>query len=318
MQLNSFPLSCGTEELFLDRVEVDPCGIIRLSGWSTFSKLNCCPEIHLDGESIPFLQHYRVARPDVDVSWLLQAGVVFEYLVPESFSGRQFESVSVAVNGLPEFRFEGAFEFLNPHYRVLFASSDIYRREALYASGLPNSTVHPEILALAKKLESPILDFGCGSGALVHELQKLGHEAHGLELDNERIRQSIPPALRGSVTLYDGRFPSQFISRSFRSVFCSEVLEHIPYLQSAVREIARLTSWQAVFTVPDASAIPIGFRHALVPWHLLEGSHVNFFNQKSLESLLQPYFSRIEFGRVCRCTFNDSPFYVSLTASCWK
>ncbi|MBV9156874.1 MAG: class I SAM-dependent methyltransferase [Acidobacteriaceae bacterium] len=322
MQFTSFPVGCGNDDLFLDRIEVDPCGIIRVIGWSSFSEIKQCPRVFLDSHIVPFLQHYRVTRPDVDarvgVTSSLQTGLVFEFLGSESLAGRQFEALSIQIDGFPQFRFQGAFEFLSPHYRGFLTSSWVRHRETVYLSGPPNMDVHPDILALAKKLEGPVLDFGCGSGAVVAELQKLGREARGLELDTPLIRDAISPQLAGSVTLYDGRFPSSFSTASFKSVFCSEVLEHIPDFRSAVREIARLATHQVIFTVPDIAAIPIGFRHGLAPWHLLESTHVNFFNQKSLESLLLGYFAKIDFGRVCPCNFNDSPFHVSLVASCFK
>jgi hypothetical protein len=85
-----------------------------------------------------------------------------------------------------------------------------------------------------------------------------------------------------------------------------------------VKEIARLASEQAIFTVPDISAIPVGFRHSVVPWHLLEGTHVNFFNQTSLHQLLKPFFAEVEFGRIGACAINDSRFFTSLVAFCKK
>ncbi|MGI9069904.1 MAG: class I SAM-dependent methyltransferase [Bryobacteraceae bacterium] len=308
---------------FWDRIEVDPGGILRIVGWSKSRfKSKMVPRVSLDAEGVPFLQHYRVARPDVSESLsklvIPHFGLVLEYLVPESMAARPFQSISVMLNDNSCHRFEGLFEFVNPHYRGLFESEWVYHRVNIYGSGPPNPIAQPEALELAKQLSDPILDFGCGSGALIQELQRAGLNAQGLELDTPMIRESLYAANRSSVTLYDGRFPSPFPSGSFKSVFCSEVLEHIPDFESAIRDIARLATEKVMFTVPDASAIPTGFRHTLVPWHLLEGTHVNFFTQTSLTRALQPHFSRIEFGRVGACRMNDSLFHVSLVAVCLK
>ena len=194
-------------------------------------------------------------------------------------ASRPFESISIILNDNSRHQFKGPFEFVNPHYRGLFESEQVYHRENIYGCGPPNPFRKPEALELAKELSDPILDFGCGSGALVQELQRAGLKAQGLELESPTIRESFERADRSSITLYDGRLPSPFPSGSFKSVFCSEVLEHIPDFESAIRDIARLATEKVMFTVPDASAIPTGFRHALVPWHLLEGTHVNFFTQ---------------------------------------
>ncbi|MDQ2839462.1 MAG: class I SAM-dependent methyltransferase [Acidobacteriota bacterium] len=173
-------------------------------------------------------------------------------------------------------------------------------------------------MELAKELDGPVLDFGCGRGALVAELRRAKIEAYGLELESEVIKKSVPAELSDLITLYDGSLPSPFADKRFRSVVCSEVLEHIPNYLAAIEDIARLASEKVLFTVPDASAIPLGFRHGSVPWHLMEATHVNFFNQESLGHLLKPYFSKVEFGRIGLLRLNDSSYYVSLAAMCAK
>jgi hypothetical protein len=82
--------------------------------------------------------------------------------------------------------------------------------------------------------------------------------------------------------------------------------------------MTRLATQKVVITVPDGSGIPLGARHHLLPWHLLEGTHVNFFNQTSLELALRPFFSQIDFGRIGGCKMNETTFYVSLVAVCRK
>jgi SAM-dependent methyltransferase len=321
-RFTSFTIGRRVKDIFLDAVEIDPSGIIRIRAWSRVPfDSSDVPRVCLDRENVPFLQHYRVTRPDVESAIqgikVLQAGLVFEYLVPECMISRPFKSISVALANVEAY-FEGAFAFVNPHYRALFDSPKVYHRDDIYGGGPPNTAVHPDIVALAKKLRGPVLDFGCGAGALITELHAIGIEAHGLELDSQIIRQSIQPALAPYITLYDGQFPSPFPAGSFRSVFCSEVLEHISQLDAAIHEIARLASETVIFTVPDASAIPLGFPHFLLPWHLLESTHLNFFNQANLRHALEPHFATIDFGRICPCTMNDSPFHVSLVAVCLK
>jgi SAM-dependent methyltransferase len=346
MRFSSFTLGQPLGDGFFDELQVDPSGVIRLRGWRKRPVSSAmAPAVKLDEESVPLLQHYRVPRPDIEhggtVSKLLrkvlpqhgarpvpkstretnsgfQTGFVLEYLVPESLAGREFGCISVVLDNTLHERFNGPFQFINPHYRGLFDSREVYHRDQIYGSGPPNTAVHPDVLALAQQLEGPLLDFGCGSGALIAELQAAGTKAQGIELQTEMIEGSIRPELRSSITLYDGQFPSPLSSGIFRSVFCSEVLEHIPDYQGAIQEIARLTTERAMFTVPDASAIALGFRHALVPWHLLEGTHVNFFTQKSLQAALEAHFSQITFGRICPCAYNDASFYVSIVADCFK
>ena len=313
------PISGG----FLDRIEVDPSGIIRLIGWSKKRfDIGRSPRVCLDGDAIPFLQDYRVSRPDVPPSGSNiiadYLGLVLEYLVPEPMRCRRFASLALTLPSESALHFAGTFEFINPHYGPLFDTRQVYHREDIYGSGPPNLVVNPDTLALARQLRDPILDFGCGSGALIQQLTQLGLKAHGLELESEIIKASITAEIEPFITLYNGQFPSPFRTRSFRSVFCSEVLEHIPDYGAAIHDIARIATEKVIFTVPDASGIPAGFRHGVVPWHLLEGTHVNFFTQSSLLDALKGSFSAVEFARIGGMRLNDSVIHVSLVAACLK
>ncbi len=323
-ELTRFPIARPSGNLFLDHLEFDPCGLIRIVGWSNSPlKGNEIPQLSL-GETLPLpaLQHYRFVRPDIDggagLPFAMDAGVACEYLVPQDATGRTYDFMSLRFQTGNGFRIEGPFEFIDPHYRALFDSPHVFHREEIYCSGPPNASVNEETRKLALKLDGPILDFGCGSGALVSELLERGIQAYGLELDTPMMRSALRPGVLPHVTFYDGQFPVPFDTGSFRSVFCSEVLEHIPDFRRAIEEISRIASEKAIFTVPNASAIPLGFRHQVVPWHLMEGTHVNFFNQTSLESELKPHFRRIEFGRVGAFWVNDSLLSMSISATCWK
>jgi hypothetical protein len=211
----TFPLRRPFRDGYFDSLEVDPSGLIRICGWSKGPpKPNGIPTVRLETEDVPLLQHYRVSRPDVEqevgIGVLLQPGFGFEYLVPESFLGRQFTSISVALEGILKLQFKGVFEFINPHYRGLLDGREVYHRRQIYGSGPPNPAVHPDIQALAKKLTGPVLDFGCGSGAMISGLRAGGVDAHGLELESELILPFIQPELRSAITLYDGEFPVPF------------------------------------------------------------------------------------------------------------
>ena len=306
-----------------DKLEIDTGGLFRVIGWLKGEvRPELIPAIHVDKHQVPLLHHYRVPRPDIVQNGRplsdFHLGVVLEYLLPEELCSQAFQSVSLLLGNYPPVRWEGSFQFQSPDYRQLFNSEHVYHRGEIYGSGPPNSQVHPDVLALAGKLPLPMLDFGCGAGALIAELRSSGIEIQGLEMESAPFVPSITPDLARSITFYDGSFPTPFPSGSFQSVFCSEVLEHIPDYRGAIREMARLASEKVVITVPDAGGIPLGSRHRLLPWHLLEGTHVNFFNQTSLEAALRPYFSQIDFGRICACQMNDTVFYVSLAAICRK
>ncbi|MFL6447602.1 MAG: class I SAM-dependent methyltransferase [Bryobacteraceae bacterium] len=310
-------------ESFLDRIEIDAVGLIRVSGWSRRlgNAFDALPRVRLDGLDIPLLQTYRVSRPDVESAEALtgdQAGLVCEYLIPNSLYGRRARLLSLTVGEYVALQFEIDLSFTEPHYRTLFDSRTVLRRQEIYSAGPPNAEIHPDIVAVAQTQPTPILDFGCGSGALLSVLSATGVPCRGLELAGTPASASLSPSLRHLVTFYDGSFPSPVESGSAATVFCSEVLEHIPEYDAAIRDMARIATERVVITVPDSSAIALGSRHRLVPWHLLESTHVNFFNQSSLDRALRPYFKDVSFGRVCPCLLNDTEFGVSIVAYCGK
>ncbi|HEY6987540.1 MAG TPA: class I SAM-dependent methyltransferase [Bryobacteraceae bacterium] len=316
----SFEISLPCGRALLDGIHVDLCGLIRIEGrCEGVREGETLPTVSLDGIEIPFLQHFRFNRMEIlpgAEQPSTHSAVALEYLVPETLI-RTFHVLEIGVNGRRQ-RFESSFAFVNPHYRGLLHSSAVLHRADIYGSGPPNSAPNPEIVEIAKELPPPLLDFGCGKGALVKRLRELGREAYGLELYSSNLQTAILPEVHDRITFYDGSFPTRFEDGQFHSTVCSEVLEHIPNFGEALAEIARITRHSALFTVPDASAIPAGFRHSVVPWHLLEATHVNFFNQTSLTHELRRYFRKVEIGR-SGCTYvNDSRAFASLTALCSK
>lgn len=317
----SVPLSLVLPWGILDTAQIDTLGIVRLVGWSQQPAWAVePPPLALDGRALQHTGAYRFSRPDVppgDGQLVPQAGLVLEYRLTEGFGGDPQPLNSVRV-GDQDFPLEARMGFVEPHYGFLLDTEEVLKRDHIYGFGPPNPDADPEVVELLAGIEGSVLDFGCGSGALVRALRARGLDARGLEIDRDPIRQALQPDLAPYITLYAGDFPSPFESGRFDTVVSSEVLEHIPDYAAAIAEMARLTRHKLILTVPDIAAIPLGTRHRLVPWHLLESTHVNFFTQRSLGHALAPHFAKVEFGRMSLCGLNDTSFYVSLVAVCSK
>jgi len=191
----------------------------------------------------------------------------------------------------------------------------VLHREDIYGFGPPMLEADPDVLALARLLPEPILDFGCGSGAMVRALIDAGLEAEGIELQRPGILASMRDDVRPLIKLTDGTFPLPYRDGQFGAVVCSEVLEHVPDFRAALREMARVAP-KALITVPDMTAIPTLFPHRVVPWHLLESTHLNFFTQRSLEEALRPLFGRVRFQRLGEFQVNGTRVFTSLVAEC--
>ena len=150
---------------------------------------------------------------------------------------------------------------------------------------------------------------------MVRALIDAGLEAEGIELQRPGILASMRDDVRPLIKLTDGTFPLPYRDGQFGAVVCSEVLEHVPDFRAALREMARVAP-KALITVPDMTAIPTLFPHRVVPCHLLESTHLNFFTQRSLEEALRPLFGRVRFQRLGEFQVNGTRVFTSLVAEC--
>ncbi len=305
---------------FIDRIRVEKIGLVRVEGWSAIS--GYFPNIRVISDNVQIAEHtrYKTYRPDV----VSQEGV------HDRFCGFciEFDAGRINRNGTRTIRVVEAengtvavldHERLRCEYGFLLKGNSVFKRCDLYKSAAkPPSTVSPEVIELLLQHRGPMLDFGCGSGIYVQKLRKMGINVRGVDLDIYWVRRGIPLHIRPFIHLYDGKMPLKYQDGSFRTVFCIESLEHIDNFKECVQEISRITSETAIFTVPDIEAIPICSADYVVPWHMLEAQHVNFFTQKNLHKLLMPHFSTIHFVRLHPHIINGSMFYGNICAICRK
>ncbi|MEE9302102.1 MAG: methyltransferase domain-containing protein [Alphaproteobacteria bacterium] len=132
-----------------------------------------------------------------------------------------------------------------------------------------------------------LLDVGCSGGFMVEAAREQGFEASGIDLDPVSIayaREHYPDNhfFRGTIEEFaPGREP-------FDTVYCSEVVEHVPDANRFVAEIAGLMRPGAVLylTTPDIS-------HWRRPKNVLEWNafvppqHCLYFGPKNLALLLR-------------------------------
>lgn len=294
------PLAHDVEGTYIDYIEFEPYGVIRVSGWTTAPAALPCQVVTLEGVLRPSVI-YRFERADVSAHTGSSdgfLGISVEFVV----RGKHVQSVILGTHSVqvPE----DAMALLlseTPAYVELLSDSKVRHRKDIYAEGPPAETVHPEIFKFASLLAPDILDFGCGSGALVRQLRQIGLPAFGIEIDRPAIRKSLQPDVSTYVELYEGRLPLPYDDGRFQSVIATEVIEHIPDYIAIIAEIARVCRNTFAITVPDMTCIPVGHRIGMVPWHLLEGTHVNFFTHRSLAKVLEPYFDVVHYYQLARC-----------------
>ena len=164
-------------------------------------------------------------------------------------------------------------------------AAEALRREHIYGSGPPVDVAAPQVLALIRRYgDGPFLDLGCGVGAYVEELARAGYEITGLEI-NERFVETARQKGR-RVLAYDGaKIPAE--DAAYHTAFAIEVLEHVPDWRGLLDEMLRVAEQRVLLSVPNLGVLPGIARHRVVPWHLLESTHLNFFSPRILSNALQ-------------------------------
>jgi len=300
---------------YIDRIDLLASSILRVTGWTMQDPATLFVLKH-QGRHIEPNILFRIYRPDVSKATGHPEqflGFGLDYPIPDNttanvhlfYEGRTIYKKPVSTTG-------------PTHYPALLITEDVMGREGIYGVGPPANHVTPEVLALVGSMPDPILDFGCGGCALLRTLRRAGREVRGIELAGSDAAALIPGDLRPLVTTYDGRFPMPFADGAFASVVASEVIEHMPNYQDAIRDIARVAGRQALFTVPDNSVLPVCAPYGLIPWHYLASDHCNFFTQHSLAACLKPHFAKVVFTRGAQFEVEGLPVCSNLQAMCYK
>lgn len=273
---------------FLDTIGGHPLPVLIARGWyASRSDVDVQLE-YADGTLVPPSVLCRELRPDVTAAKKLDfpwPGFIAEFhLTGRPKAIRLFGTAT----RVPE---AGRYGTAEPHYKVLYENDSILHRDDIYRVGAP-VPADPTLVELADALVGrTALDFGCGTGDLVAKLRALGRDASGIEIDRPAIREHMSAEAAPFVKLYDGSLPLPYPDKFFDTVIATEVIEHVDDPHAVARELMRVAGSTLFVTVPDISSIPLSWPTHTVPWHLLEGSHVNFFNPKSLAALFRPHFT---------------------------
>jgi SAM-dependent methyltransferase len=195
----------------------------------------------------------------------------------------------------------------------------LLHRENIYGSGPPIEEPGVEVSSLLHAYlpaGASVVDIGCGAGAYGPPLIAAGHDWLGLEANaycgEILTRRQLPfrtvdPATN-SLPCADAEYDC---------AICIEVTEHTRDPESFVGEIARIIRGRALFSVPNMELLPYLHDWRVVPWHLLEGDHKNFFTRASLRALLGRFFRNVEvfpYGEHPILTRDGVPLYVHFFA----
>ncbi len=184
-----------------------------------------------------------------------------------------------------------------PHGEVVRPDNPtLLHRENIYGSGPPLEKPSEEAARLIADYlprDASVLDVGCGAGAYGPGLIAAGHKWLGLETNSYCCeilqRRQLPYR---AVDPAAGVLPCA--DQEWDCAICIEVLEHIAAPEAFVQEIRRVIRQRALFSVPNIEVLPYFNDWGVVPWHMLEADHKNFFTRANLRTLLEGCFDRVE------------------------
>jgi 2-polyprenyl-3-methyl-5-hydroxy-6-metoxy-1,4-benzoquinol methylase len=148
---------------------------------------------------------------------------------------------------------------------------------------------------LKLKPHSLVLDAGCGSGRHLRALAKLpdltivGIDRNNADLNDALTSlQNMPDALSDNYLVSRADIKNlPFVSASFDCVICSEVLEHIPEHENALKELVRILKPQGDLVV----SVPRYFSEKICwlissAYYNEEGGHIRIYKKKKLQKML--------------------------------
>jgi len=205
---------------------------------------------------------------------------------------------------------------MRPYEELLQSASQIGRvlkREHIYGSGPPVDALCQEAQTMVTAhCTKSVVDFGAGCGALQQYLPSgvryLGIESNPSAV--EMAKQKGRNVVQGDVT------ETGLANDSFEVCAMLEVLEHIDAYEQVLREVHRVTASKFIMTVPNIGVLPKMSESQVVPWHMLEATHVNFFTPGSLEKVLKRFFSRVKVWEINQ--WFQPGLHMNIAAVAWK
>jgi ubiquinone/menaquinone biosynthesis C-methylase UbiE len=148
---------------------------------------------------------------------------------------------------------------------------------------------------LKLKPENLVLDAGCGSGRHLRALAKLPNlQIIGIDKNSSDLNDALTSLGNMPDALSDQYLVSRadiknlpFASASFDCVICSEVLEHIPEHENALKELVRILKPQGDLVV----SVPRYFSEKICwlissAYYSEEGGHIRIYSKKKLQKML--------------------------------
>jgi 2-polyprenyl-3-methyl-5-hydroxy-6-metoxy-1,4-benzoquinol methylase len=153
------------------------------------------------------------------------------------------------------------------------------------------------IIQMASGSPGPVLDLGCGNGALVNRLLAEGFDAYGVDNSISGVAQAsnIAPGRFWRMNIEHDELPRELREIPFRTVISTEVIEHL-YNPRALIALAKKLLRASGGGVLILSTPYHGYlknlliallgrydQHHTALW---DGGHIKFFSRRTLETMI--------------------------------
>jgi SAM-dependent methyltransferase len=169
-------------------------------------------------------------------------------------------------------------------------------RDDVYQPGLPAKAGEHYgafVRFAAQHAGQKILDLGCGYGAYSLALLKEGRSCVGCDVNLQYLKTAAAAGLPVVAALGSLPFPD----KSFDTVLLFEVIEHVPPIESILKEAFRVARKSVLVTVPNAEDLELLKGNDVTYAHMLSSDHVHFFDPESLSKLLRRFGGDVQVQR---------------------
>lgn len=161
----------------------------------------------------------------------------------------------------------------------------------------------PHLKRLIGNVHGPVLDLGCGNGAMALHLIEQGFDVYGVDASKSgvAIANGRAPGRFHVVDLASGRLPASLSFIPFQTVISTEVIEHLydpRALIAVARDIVAPRNGSIILSTPyhgylKSVALAVSGKydaHFTVSWH---GGHIKFFSLATLTRMLDEQGLRV-------------------------
>ncbi len=168
--------------------------------------------------------------------------------------------------------------------------ASVFRDTTTLYHSMPENAVAKQLIAFTKKhAGKKILDMGCATGNYSVVLKNMGYDVKGADVNPAYVQRARERGI--DAVQIDNGIP--FPDKSFDTVICYEVIEHVPDLKPLFTEAKRLAAKNILFTTPNSEFVDELARQGLLYEHFAELDHKNFFTRNTLANELNKYFSDV-------------------------